>query len=66
MHIALNDKDAVVINAALNYYYDRIKNASDKTRYKYLIPIIVGMQKQLIDHKLPKEYDYHRMPAPWI
>ena len=64
MKVALYDKDACVMNAALNYYYDRAKTSPDK--YKHLISSIVGIQKQIIEHKLPKEYDYHRMPAPWI
>jgi AP-4 complex subunit epsilon-1 len=22
--------------------------------------------RQIIDHKLPQDYEYHRIPAPWI
>jgi AP-4 complex subunit epsilon-1 len=38
----------------------------DSKPFKNLIPSFVSILKQTYEHKLPKTYDYHRMPAPFI
>jgi hypothetical protein len=35
-------------------------------KYKDLVPSFVSIMKQIVDRKLPREYDYHGVPAPWI
>jgi AP-4 complex subunit epsilon-1 len=64
MNTALCDKDPCVMAASLNYFYAAIR--ANPNRYKDLVPSFVIILKQVIEHRLPKEYDFHRMPAPWI
>ncbi len=60
----LCDKDPCVMATTLNYFGDVCK--ADPIRYKNLISSFVVILKQVIENKLPKDFSYHRMPAPWI
>ena len=64
MKTALCDKDPCAMAASLNYFHSVIK--ANPNRYKDLVPSLVVILKQVIEHRLPKEYDFHRFPAPWI
>jgi AP-4 complex subunit epsilon-1 len=63
---ALCDRDPSVMGASLNYFFDILKTEANRPYFKDLIPSFVVILKQVIDHRLPRDYDYHRMPAPWI
>ena len=64
MKKALCDKDPSVMACALNYFVDEVKK--NPQNYKDLVNHFVVILKQIIDHRLPRDYDYHRIPAPWI
>ncbi|KAL2333997.1 hypothetical protein Fmac_015210 [Flemingia macrophylla] len=60
----LCDNDPGVMGATLCPLFDLI--AVDPTSYKDLVVSFVSILKQVAEHRLPKSYDYHQMPAPFI
>ena len=64
MKKALCDKDPSVMSCALNYFCDEVRQRPSD--FKDLINSFIVILKQVVEHRLPRDYDYHRMPAPWI
>jgi AP-4 complex subunit epsilon-1 len=61
---ALCDKDPSVMAGTLPLFQDMIKE--DVMLFKDLVPSFVVILKQIVEHRLPREFDYHRIPSPWI
>ncbi|OIW10789.1 hypothetical protein TanjilG_27735 [Lupinus angustifolius] len=60
----LCDNDPGVMGAALCPLFDLVTNDVDS--YKDLVVSFVNILKQVAERRLPKNYDYHQMPAPFI
>ncbi|XP_042468373.1 AP-4 complex subunit epsilon-like [Zingiber officinale] len=60
----LCDNDPGVMGASLYPLFDFI--TEDVNSYKDLVTSFVSVLKQVAERKLPKTYDYHQMPAPFI
>lgn len=60
----LCDRDPSVMGASLNVI--EYMAQQDSTPFKDLIPSLISILKQICEHRLPSDYDYHRVPAPWI
>ncbi|KAJ7560596.1 hypothetical protein O6H91_04G136800 [Diphasiastrum complanatum] len=60
----LCDRDPSVMSAALCALFDMITAESEP--FKNLTGSLVSILKQVVEHRLPKLYDYHRTPAPFI
>lgn len=60
----LCDNDPGVMGATLCPLFDLIM--ADVNSYKDLVISFVSILKQVAERRLPKTYDYHQMPAPFI
>lgn len=60
----LCDKDPAVMGSSLNVIYNM--SLHEPNLFKDLVPSLVSILKQITDHRLPSDYDYHRVPAPWM
>jgi AP-4 complex subunit epsilon-1 len=58
------DKDPSVMSAAVCALYELI--STDPTAHKNLTSSFVSVLKQVIDRRLPKAYEYHKTPAPFV
>jgi AP-4 complex subunit epsilon-1 len=52
------------MGAALCALHEVARDAPEQ--YKNLVPSFVSILKQVAEHRLPKSYDYHKTPAPFI
>jgi AP-4 complex subunit epsilon-1 len=60
----LCDRDPAVMGSCLNVIESM--SIPDTEPFKDLIPSLVSILKQIGEHRLPTEFDYHRVPAPWM
>lgn len=60
---ALNDQESPVVFAGLAVIFSIIMKNPHQN--KELTKKLVEILWHILDHKYPKEYDYHRIPAPW-
>ena len=60
----LCDPDPSVMTACVVLLDDICKD--DPVIAKGLVPSLVSIQKQIIEMRLPRDYDYHNVPAPWV
>uniref|UniRef100_A0A3B3U1E7 AP-4 complex subunit epsilon n=1 Tax=Poecilia latipinna TaxID=48699 RepID=A0A3B3U1E7_9TELE len=61
---ALCDKDPGVMSASLHIYLQLIQENPEG--YKDLAPSFVTILKQVVGGKLPMDFNYHSVPAPWL
>eukprot|EP01028_Stygiella_incarcerata_P012967 TRINITY_DN80_c0_g2_i1.p1 TRINITY_DN80_c0_g2~~TRINITY_DN80_c0_g2_i1.p1 ORF type:complete len:1180 (+),score=336.70 TRINITY_DN80_c0_g2_i1:356-3541(+) len=58
------DKDPSVMYASLSVLYPMMK--AEPLDFKGFVGSLVNILNQILEHRLPRDYDYHRIPAPWL
>lgn len=61
----LGDADPCVILPSLNLLHELIRD-NGRDKYLDLVPSLVSILKQIIDHNLSNGYDYYKLSAPWL
>jgi AP-4 complex subunit epsilon-1 len=62
----LCDKDPAVMGATLNCFRDILKEGDNVTLLKDMISSLTVVLRQIMDKRLPRDFDYHNVPAPWM
>lgn len=60
----LCDRDPAVMGSTLNVIETLAR--VDVQPFKDLVPSLISILKQICERRLPSEYDYHRIPSPWM
>lgn len=60
---ALGSSEPPVMFAGLSMVYSVV--VGNPHQNKELTKRLADILKDILEHKYPKEYDYHRIPAPW-
>ena len=60
----LGDAEPSVMGVCLNLYYEELQ--SNPTKHKDVVKILVTILNLILDVKLPRDYDFQRIPAPWM
>ena len=60
----LCDRDPAVMGSTLNVIEAMAR--VDSRPFKDLVPSLISILKQICERRLPSDYDYHRIPAPWM
>jgi len=60
----LCDRDPSVMGSSLNVIESLA--TVDPAPFKDLVASLISILKQVIEHRLPSDFEYHRVPAPWI
>ena len=61
---ALNDKETPVLFAGISMMHPLV--LANPHLYKDQTKTFSDILRNIIEHRYPKEYDYHRIPAPWL
>ncbi|CAG8610711.1 17854_t:CDS:10, partial [Cetraspora pellucida] len=60
----LTEREPSVLGSILCLFLEFVK--ADPNKFKDLVPSLISILEQVLDRWLPRGYDYHGVPAPWI